>query len=577
MRKKLLLALTLMLISLSSWGQTLYIGGHRAVFDEINKMWLFSIPQSTFGNDYTATVNYGDSISDFAIDSINVASGEEFVFEGIEGGKKYNVTAAMNDTTIAGYITFTWLPVVEFSGNLNEYFRYSSVIVNYPESTETEPMFAKIKWNETSGGNNKHNFTIKFLNEEDSTKQDRSLFGLRNDSTWIMDAAQQDFLRIRSRVNADLWLDMARKAWYADTLPDAQKGSRGKLVELIVNGNYMGIYNMYEPLDRKQTGIVPYDFDRKKFHGGMWYSYDWSRTVTMSNPKKRDPGMAAWDGFRVEYPDYNIISTVFWEPLENAVTFAPQADEFYPLRAEMGNYFDLPVMQDYYIFITCLQALDHESKNIYYACYDTEVDNRLTMFPSPVTRISLGAPVSPWDSATDSNLSPTRPVNWISHLPMVDMWGVPTYHNEVVDRYLELRETVLNTDSLVNRYRSVINDLMNCGAGAREQNRWSRKIDLAYKELNLVKEMDNVENWIRQRMEFLDNNHFRHVPIIKFIREDVNRDGEVNIADINALIDLIMNGTIIYNEDDYITGDANADDEVNIADINAVIEYILTH
>jgi hypothetical protein len=51
----------------------------------------------------------------------------------------------------------------------------------------------------------------------------------------------------------------------------------------------------------------------------------------------------------------------------------------------------------------------------------------------------------------------------------------------------------------------------------------------------------------------------------------------VNIADINALIDLIMNGTIIYNEDDYITGDANADDEVNIADINTVIEYILTH
>ena len=565
-----------MLITLTSWGQILNIGGHRAVYEESYKMWLVSIPKANFGTDYTATVNYGDSISDFAIDSINVASGEEFVFENIEGGKKYIVTATMNDSTIAGYITFTWLPVVEFYGDFSQYVRYGTVIVNDPETCDTEPMFAKINWNEGSSGSgsNKHNFTVKFLNKEDSTKQDRSFFGLRNDSTWMMEAGQKDFLRVRNRVNTDLWLDLARPAWYADTLPNARKGSRGQFVELLVNNNYMGFYNMCEPFDRKQVDIVPYDYERKKFHGGMWHSYEWTRTVTMSSPKPRDPGMAAWDGFRVIYPDYNEISTVFWTPLEDAVHFAQLADENYILRSEMGNYFDLPVMQDYYIFITSIQALDNESKNIYYVCYDTDVSNRLTMFPSSLG-ISLGAPVAPWDNITNV-VSPVRPVNWISHLPMVDMWGVPTYRNEVCDRYLELRQTVLNTDSLVNRYRSVIDDLMNCGAGGREQARWTRTIDIANKELNLVKEMNYVENWIRQRMEFLDS-HFVRVPIILYEREDVNRDGEVNIADINALIDIIVNGMIIYNEDGYITGDANADEEVNIADINTVLEYILTH
>ena len=50
---------------------------------------------------------------------------------------------------------------------------------------------------------------------------------------------------------------------------------------------------------------------------------------------------------------------------------------------------------------------------------------------------------------------------------------------------------------------------------------------------------------------------------------DVNTDGEVNISDVNALIDLILSG----NDDP--AGDVNLDGEVNISDINAVIDIIL--
>ena len=50
---------------------------------------------------------------------------------------------------------------------------------------------------------------------------------------------------------------------------------------------------------------------------------------------------------------------------------------------------------------------------------------------------------------------------------------------------------------------------------------------------------------------------------------DVNSDGEVNIADVNAIIDMILMGNFIE------TGDINGDGEVNIADVNAVIDIIL--
>ena len=50
---------------------------------------------------------------------------------------------------------------------------------------------------------------------------------------------------------------------------------------------------------------------------------------------------------------------------------------------------------------------------------------------------------------------------------------------------------------------------------------------------------------------------------------DVNGDHEVNIADANAVIDMILSGKTSHE------GDVNRDGEVNIADVNAVIDMIL--
>ena len=53
------------------------------------------------------------------------------------------------------------------------------------------------------------------------------------------------------------------------------------------------------------------------------------------------------------------------------------------------------------------------------------------------------------------------------------------------------------------------------------------------------------------------------------VHGDVNGDLEVNIADVNAVMDIILNGS------ENPSGDVNGDGEVNIADINAVINIIL--
>ena len=566
-KKQFLLALAAMLTAMASWGQVFNIGGHRAPLDTLNHMWLCSVPQSLFGGDFEAVVTYDESITSLFIEDAEVPNGGTFVFTGIEGGKQYPVLAMTADSVFDGNITFTWLPVVELTGTFGKTYTYGTVTVSEPDSAFAEPMFAKLKWRGASDSN-KRNYHIKFLGE-DTTKQNHRFFGLRNDNSWILDAGKIDFLRIRNRINSDLWLDMARKPWYADTVANVRNGSRGQMVEVLLNGEYVGIYNMCEPIDRKQLKLERYELDERNkptIHGVLWKAVKWTRTVSMSDPVER-VGIKTWDGFEIKYPDYDEIHAYHWGSLYDAVWFANSADMNFAMREHMGDYFDLPVLQDYYIFLVSLQALDNEALNIYYAVRDFRENRRVTMVPWDLD-VSLGQNYSPSVDMPDM-VSPERyPSGWISHLPMADMLEVKSYYRELLARYHELRETKLNTDSLVNRYRTAVNELEMAGAAAREEARWSGDSDLAGKELNLSNEMDYVEDWIRRRMAYLDENVF-----IPRIEGDVNKDGEVNIADVNCLIEVILG----YADPSEYHGRAyvNDDYEVNIADVNEVIRIIL--
>ena len=56
------------------------------------------------------------------------------------------------------------------------------------------------------------------------------------------------------------------------------------------------------------------------------------------------------------------------------------------------------------------------------------------------------------------------------------------------------------------------------------------------------------------------------------LRGDVNGDGNVNIADVTALIDLLLGGGSISNP----AADCNRDSSINIADVTALIDYLLS-
>ena len=64
--------------------------------------------------------------------------------------------------------------------------------------------------------------------------------------------------------------------------------------------------------------------------------------------------------------------------------------------------------------------------------------------------------------------------------------------------------------------------------------------------------------------------HYPNVNASQTLTGDVNGDGEVNIADINAIINIILTGTGVSTP-----ADVNEDGEINVADVNAVINIVL--
>lgn len=64
----------------------------------------------------------------------------------------------------------------------------------------------------------------------------------------------------------------------------------------------------------------------------------------------------------------------------------------------------------------------------------------------------------------------------------------------------------------------------------------------------------------------------REIAITSVLKGDVNLDGEITIADINAIIQVILGGQV--SDDLRGRADVNEDKEVTVADINSVIDLI---
>lgn len=554
-----LLLITCLTASLASHAQ-FKINGKPVVYDQISNTYMASLPEATFGKDYPAviTLDTDSAWSQLKIEGTNIGEAN-YIFQKVEGNKEYTLQAkrvqqadqSLQD--IQAKITFTFLPLLDLKGSFGYEFANGSLTLLAPDDTEPVTTLLKAKWRGGStnvGGKHKRNYKIKTLNEKGKSK-DISFMGMREDNNWILDAGQIDLFRLRNRIATELWNDFATKPYYADKEPKAQSGVSGKVVEVILNNEYAGIYSLTEAMDRKEMKLKKYDEKKQEFHGQMWKVSSWDKAEFWDIAKDYNNNQETWHAFETKYPDFEDVNPTDYSALYHAIDFVANSDDN-TFREEVENYFDIPVLIDYHILTEVTLAKDNTGKNLYWSIYDRDKCQKLTLsiwdLDATMGQFWSNDPIYNEETKPDQKVN----INYFNLYNRLIALNVNNYNQKLLNRYKTLRKTYLNTETLIKRYRGYYNILAMSGAASREERKWSKDSDISGCVLDFKHEIEYLDSWIRRRMEYLDS---ELSPLYTNINTEIAPSQKKQVAAYNLLGQKVLSsykGIIIANGKKYI-------------------------
>ena len=496
----LLLVISLIITPTISWSQ-IVICNHAAVYDKETDVWLATIPEIHFGQNDTLVVNGNkQAFLNICADSIYT------ITETDQNGRPLSDVSGKEKKV---RIQFTFLPIITLRGDFGYDYKEATVTISDPDTPKDTTYTANIKWRGGSTNTeNKHkrNYKIKFNN-------DVQLFGMRSDNNWMLDAGQADVFRMRNRIAMDLWNSMARQPYYAEQEPKALNGVRGEIVEVFLNDEWRGIYNLSEFIDRKQMKLKKVDKQTNKIRGCLYKGVNWNNTKMFGTITSYDNTKDVCYGFELKYPELGEdCDTVDWAPLVKAINFAINSSNV-DFAQHVDNYFDMPVIIDYNIFFNVVNAVDNVGKNMYWAVYDKTQSQRITP--------------TPWD------LDATFGQRWGDYLIKETVEGYynspefkldfelmltyrmfrdnfNNYNDKLNERYKYLRQPgqPLHTDSILSLVTHYYNKVKKSGAANRETLKWNGDSDVWGDVIDFNAEYKYICDWIRKRMDFIDKREF---------------------------------------------------------------------
>ena len=513
-----------LITSMTSYAQ-FKINGKSVVYDKLSNSYMTSIPEEMFGKDYAAiiTLDTDSAWNNLSIENTKIEN--SFVFKEIEGNKEYTLKAKKGQEDINTKITFTFLPIINLKGTFDYNYSNGKLSLLTPEETEPTTTLLKAKWRGGSTNTvdkHKRNYKIKTLNEK-GKKQEISLLGMREDNNWILDAGQVDLFRLRNRIATEIWNEFASKPYYALKEPKAKSGVAGKVVEVILNNEYRGIYSLTEAMDRKELKLKKYDDINQEFHGLLWKVSSWDKAQFQDITEDYDNTKETWHAFETKYPDFEDVNPTDYSPLYNAINFVVNSNDE-TFKKEIAEYFDIPVLIDYQIFLEVFKPIDNCGKNMYWGIYDVARDKKLTLAIWDLDA-SVGqdwhcsAPLHPDYVSPDTELGIKEAFNLYTRLSTLN---VDNYNQKVSDRYHELRKTYFSEENLISKYQGYYNMLVKSGAANREETKWSKDSDIGGYPLNFKEEIEYIKNWITKRLNYLDTTQFPLSTHISEIHQEEN-------------------------------------------------------
>lgn len=415
----------------------------------------------------------------------SLASGVSLIFEedftgadkqeAIKNGTKFRFYAVRDGEYQECWLTVTGLSVVSieteadadaeiFGGSA--YFWDSSTKVDWTSSSILE---ANIRGNTSRTYEKKgYKLSLKKQNKNGEIVEDKkSLFGLRNDDEWLLNAMYSDSSKIRDKLSADIWAEIGA---YQDEFPEAYFGTRMTYVEVFFNHEYWGLYVLMEPVDSKQL-------DRTKEGEGGQEEYSYKSVTPQDVSTEELLNQEAYgetlSGFELK-GSHTVIDRTSWEPLLSYLELRDLSDDE-AFAAAASELTDREGALDIWIYLQAVLGIDNRGKNMYYVAKNR--GNRQVVYFAPwdmdITwgdALSEGTGDNVWDVGLFTALYSER-INWSfgDRLIELDVDGSCDY---VSERWKELRQGVLSDESLTEEIDGLIHQVRDSGALERDAERW---------------------------------------------------------------------------------------------------------
>ena len=469
-------------------------------------------------------------------------------------------------------------------------YNYGDTVAHPGQHVDYEgPIALRYRGNSSFYNSDKKPFSFRTLAEpltpQVYDKKKVSILGMGKDNNWALLAPYSD----RSMIRDILTFELARP-WMEYT-PD------GRMCEVYLDGIYYGVYVLCELVTQGKHRLnLPDPGEQgEELTGG--YIVEVGPNSEPCHRSNHHPinyyGREFTDSyiyFRYKFPDYEDMTLAQIKYINDQID---QMEDAYALPnykdPEVGyrKYVDVESFIDFLLFSELGHNVDAYRQSTKLFKRRDSVDSRfkLVLWDFNLAygncNYNQGWRNDTWMYQQNALLH-TRgetlvPFWWWK------MWKDNSYVQQRIARWAQMRQGNLRSDRLMATIDSLAHVVTMGGAEARNSTAWPRWDTKLWPNYffsrSYAAEIDYLKNWIAERVAWLDSRlEYTEPPLPPppppaIATGDVNGDGQVGIADINVLIDIVLGGR--HDKDVMARADVNEDGEVNIADISALIDIIL--
>lgn len=363
----------------------------------------------------------------------------------------------------------------------------------YSNFIQESAAYMRVRGN-ASSGLDKKGYKLTLVNRDNLAENNQlDLLNMRKDDDWILYAIHAEGSKIRDRLSAEVWNDFGRFTQYGTNY-----GYNLEYVEMIINGEYWGLYGLMPRIDAKQLDLTYDIYGEEK---DILYKTNVAVMPDLELMEQAgEAGQTELDPIEIKYPKNTDKVAELWAPMQRlrACIFLENAELLYDMV-------DVENIIDYWILLQLTYAHDNSWKNQYIVAQSVTEPEPTAEGDGEKYRFLI----VPWDFDYSWGLVWKEGVPFskgydydasrILPQPIMDMLlrdNTRDIIGKIQLRWAELRATVLSEENLMSKVDRLEKIISDSGAVAREQNRWPQGL---YEE-----NTDHIRGYIADRLEFLD-------------------------------------------------------------------------